>query len=78
MSELQNNVDKVEWERRFKARIVERCLAGGFTQEEAEDRAIEEYEAWCEYDTSKGPPDLQQNPESAADEALSYDTEDGA
>jgi hypothetical protein len=66
-----------EWERRFKDRIFKRCVAAGWTESEADSRAEDEYEALCEYDTSKGPPAPWAKPESEADESLSYDEDDG-
>jgi len=69
----------VEFGNRFRAHIVKRLTVNGskWTQEQAEDAAMDEWEAYCEYDTERGPPDTKVSPESAADEALSYWEDDG-
>jgi len=62
-------LDKAEWESRFKAQIVKRLTGEGsiWTAEQAAEAAEHEYQGNTEY-----PDYLDDPPEDAADECLSY------
>lgn len=79
MTSPSGTVTAADFEQRFKARIVQRLTLHGssWTAEQAQETADDEWEAYCEYDTERGPLAVDCTPEVAADECLSYYDNDG-